>query len=494
MSRLQHVLRQPDTISPSQVAALQRTAGNRAVQRLFGLGKKSSKPKTPKTKPVKPTRTGPQTERERFNAATFKKEDFRPSTTIGKFDVLYRPSTGVLQVISKVHFTFKDVEPSYYDVMADKKERKWTSAGKKEWTRNWVESVLTKWGEIAPFTCVKPGFEDVVVQPRVEIKVVDSPAKAHYALSVDKAFRKKEGGMRAGGTSGVTREFRGGFQEQDAYDKINNPKVAQHLAQSENKGNVIPAYNRDRERLAKTLADVPAVTFKPDSQDFATGTAANATRAAQAVVGLRQYSALSELHPVNVNLVLGHDEPPSLTLDRFGVVKQVLEGGGVKNTVSAKDGGADPTPYSTGTGKFEAAPDTDEVKEQYLARWDRYTSAHEFGHMMGLLDEYCPAVSPELIAKMVSEGQIGVGEKELSDASKAKAENFKGPQTGYTKLLEKTGQRAQAWTRPGAGVSGEKSTSLMSGGFEMLRQHHVTIWEALTSVTKDYVPEQDWKM
>lgn len=461
---------------------LQRLAGNHAVQRLFGFGKK---------KPKLTAMRGPKTERQTFDEQTFREENFRPSTTIGKFDVVYRPSTGILEVISKVHFKFNDVTPEYYAVMADKKEKSWTSAGKKKWKENWIDSVMTKWGDIPAFKCDKPGYADVVAKPQVRIEIVDKPEKAHYALSVDKAFRKKEGGMRAGGTSGVTREFGGGFQEQDAYDKINNPKVKQHLAEAENKGNIIPAFNRDRERMTQVLSGVAPVAFRVDTDQYATGTAAaNARKAAEAITGLGEYSALSDLHPIVVNIGVGDDEAVTLLNDRLDVLKATLGDVGVKNPVTAKraEGAA------AGSVTFTAGEDTEEIKKQYLARWDRYTAAHEFGHMMGLLDEYCPAVSPELIAKMVQEGQLGAGEQALSEPSKGKIGSFAGPQKGYAELLDKAGLRAQAWTRPGAGSSGERSTSLMSGGFEVLRQHHVTLREAVAKLTKDYIPDQNWKM
>ena len=110
------------------------------------------------------------------------------------------------------------------------------------------------------------------------------------------------------------------------------------------------------------------------------------------------------------------------------------------------------------------------------------------------MSKYCPAVSPELIAKMYNEGQLGVDEQTLGKSAQNKQGSFLAPQTGYANLLEKTGQSAQAWTKPGAKESGERSTSLMSGGFEVLRQHHVTIWEALSEMTKDQIEPAHWKM
>lgn len=190
-----------------------------------------------------------------------------------------------------------------------------------------------------------------------------------------------------------------------------------------------------------------------------------------------------------MNLVLGDGEQQTLLLSRFRTLKGSLEAAGAKNPLSAKRGnGSGPR-----TATIAAGPDTDNVKSQYLASWDRYTAAHEFGHMLGLLDEYCPAVSPDLMMKMVNEGAIDATKTTLSKYAKGKEGGNKDEQKAYSKLFDKTGLATPAWARPDA-TKDEKSTSLMSGGFEVLRQHHVTLWEALTHLTKDYVEETHWKV
>jgi hypothetical protein len=460
--------------------------GNQRVQRLFGLGKKKKK-KTEETAPVQ----GPMTERQAFESQVFKMEDFVPATKIGKFDAVYRPKDGVMDIISRVHFTFEDVPPEYKVEVENKKDLKWTKQQKKDWTKNWIESVLVKWGDIEPFTCDKPGYEDLVVKPNIKVDVVDDPSKAQYKLKVGKAYQKKGGGMKTGGgTSGVTREGGGGFQEQDVYDKINNPKVKQHLADAENRGNILPAFNRDQERMRADLAKLAPIKFKWDMDVFDGDGAARARAAADAILKLRDYSALSDLHPIDVHVVLDKDEPKVLLLDRFTKIKEILQAAGVNNSLSAKRGTAGPGR----TASLVAAPNSDYVKEQYLQKWDRYTSAHEFGHILGLLDEYCPAVSPDLIAQMFSEGQITEDEKTISESAKGKIGSFKDQQSGYADLLKKTGLSVQNWSRPSSSSAGERSTSLMSGGFEMFRQHHVTMWEALTVLTKDHIESNHWKV
>lgn len=454
---------------------LQRAMGNAAVQRLFGKKKVTA----PDTRSAA---------RKAFDAKKFEKKDWQPSTGGGKFDALYSPKEGVLHIRMRVHFNFTDADPAYKDTAADPKELKWSSTGKKDWSKKWVDSVMGKWGNIAPFTCDKAGFTDVTVKPQIEIEQVSSAAKSHYSLGISKAFRKKEGGMRAGGVSGVNRTGTGTFQEQDVYEKINKSKVAQHLRATEGKVNILPAYERDRERLTTLLSKTPAIGFQANSDAFDGQGAAAAAAVAQAILTLRSSSALAELHPIHIMVGIDTGEARGLLLTRFRRIKDVLVAAGVHNLLSAKQADA---PHAWAIA--DIAPESEQVKEDYMNRWDRYTSAHEFGHMIGLLDEYCPAVSPDLILKMVNEGAIAATDTNLSDYAKGKKGNNEAEQGAYASLLTKTGLSVPNWARPEA-TKDEKGTSLMSGGFEVLRQHHITLWEVLAEMTKADVPEANWKV
>jgi hypothetical protein len=454
---------------------LQRAVGNAAVQRLFG----KKKAKAPDTR---------SPARKSFDGKKFEKKDWKPSTGGGKFDASYAPKEGVMHIRMRVHFNFQDADPAYKDTAEDPKEMKWTSAAKKDWGKKWVDSVMGKWGDIAPFTCDKAGFTDVRVKPQIEIEQVSSAAKAHYSLDVSKAFRKKAGGMRAGGLSGVNREGTGAFQEQDVYEKINKSKVSQHLRATEGKVNILPAYERDRQRLTTLLSKTPAVGFQAGSAAFDDQGAAAAAAVAQAILNLRASSALADLHPIHIVVGIDTGEARGLLLTRFRAIKDILVAAGVHNALSAKEADA---PHAWAVA--EPAPETEQVKEEYMSRWERYTSAHEFGHMIGLLDEYCPAVSPDLILKMVNEGAIAATDTNLSEYAKGKKGNNEAEQGAYAALLTKTGLSVPNWARPEAGKD-EKGTSLMSGGFEVLRQHHITLWEVLAEMTKTDVPEANWKV
>lgn len=429
-----------------------------------------------------------KTPREQFNKAKFKLKDWIPSTGGGKFDAEYKPSKGQLKITVKVHFDFQD-SAAYASTATDPEDTVWKKSQKKAWYDKFVAAVMTKWGNIPTISCDKPGFEDVAVKPLIDIQQVSKPSKAHYALDVTKAFTKKTGGMRAGGMSGLTRDGGGAFQEFDTEDKINDPEVSQHLAQTEQRVNILPAYERDRERMITELATLDPIVFKDGNGELADGMDAKVVALIGVLTKLKKYSALSGLHPIKIQIALGARESASLVGTRFGVLKEAIENAGIEHPLTSQQIPGVVARSAT----IVAGPDTDDTKDKYLEKWDRYTAAHEFGHMIGLLDEYCPAVSPELLIKMVDEGQISDEEAVVTNTNEARKGQDEASQTAYASLLDKTGLEAQSWSRANKDTQ-EKSTSLMSGGFEVLKQHYVTIWEALTELTKDHVEETHWKL
>jgi hypothetical protein len=436
-----------------------------SVQRIFGWGKK-------------------KTEREKFNAEKFKLRNHIPSTGTGKFDADYNPKTGKLIITSKINFDFQD-SSAYADQATDPADTRWTEPGKKAWADDFVNAVMSKWGSISPIKSDKPGFEDVVVKPEINIVFVPKKKDAHYGLTVTKAFVKKTGGMRAGGFSGLTRDGGGSFQEQDTGDKINDPKLKPHLAKTEETTNISPAYKRDRERLVETLGKIGPIMFVQGSEALAPGMDANLTAAAKAIAALREDSALVKLHTINIKVALGSREPGGLVGARLATIRSIFDANGVTQKLAVQQ--AMGTPLSA---TFETGAESPEMVKAYVDNWSRITAAHEFGHAIGLLDEYCPAVSPELLQKMVTEGKIT--NTTLSDYANGKKAQNEKEQGAYASLLTKTGMNTPNWARPTA-TSDEKGTSLMSGGFEVLQQHYVTIWEALTKMTAKYVPEAHWK-
>jgi hypothetical protein len=432
----------------------------------------------------------PKTDKERFMAKSFALKAFVPSTGLGNFDVEYKPKSGAMRVIMNLHFDFTDVDTAWKSQATDPADTKWKSAQKKQWVNEFKTQILSVWGNINQIKCVKAGWEDVVASPKLEIKEV-SKSKANFSVTVDKAFTTAAGKMRTsqGSTSvgGEDREKKAAFQEQDNKDKINDARVKTHLANTERSLNITPAFTRDQERLAKVLAQFLGVVFRPGTADLSASMITTLKSAAAKILALRKDSALARLHPIKVKLGLKGTETAALAGRRFSAIQALLTGEGVENPL-VSESAASANPRAT-----FAPGDAAGVSDAYFANWKRLTVAHEFGHMMGLLDEYCPAVSPDLLQMMEDEGAIPDAGAPMSGTAQGRVAQDKDKQDAYAKMLTANNLKTPTWARPTTD-SQEKSTSLMSGGFEILTQHYVTIWEALAKATEAHLTQGDWKL
>jgi hypothetical protein len=463
---------------PQDLINLQRLVGNQATIRSMGTGHTVQRQLIQR-----------KTEKEKFMAKTFKKKGFIPSTGIGNFDVEYSPKKGAMKVIVKLHFDFQDVDNAWKSEANDPADTKWKSAQKKQWVKDFKTKVLEVWGDIGQINCKKPGWEDITVKPAIVIEEVGK-GKGNYNVKVDKAFITKGGKMRTsqGSTSvgGLDREKEAAFQEQDNKDKINDPKVKGHLSGAERAINIEPALKRDQQRLDECLAAVRKVMFRPGEATLDGGFQALVQKVAQALVALRKDSALAKLHPLKIIITLADGEGGGLGDQRFEAIKAVLVGAGVPNQINKEV-----VQGRNGSGQIARGDDAG-VSDAYLAHWKRLTVAHEFGHMLGLLDEYCPAVSPDLLEMMVQEGKLKPGYV-MSGMAQGKVAQDSDKQTAYSKMLKANKLETPTWARPTSETQ-EKSTSIMSGGFEVLTQHYVTIWEGLGAATTPTVTKEEWQL
>ena len=122
------------------------------------------------------------------------------------------------------------------------------------------------------------------------------------------------------------------------------------------------------------------------------------------------------------------------------------------------------------------------------------TAAHEFGHMVGLIDEYYGAASSESVKAMISAGFLPPdtrGDHLKLNASKDASE--KANQKATEKVLKRTGLESPDFAID-APRSRPKTTSLMTGGFEVTPVHLITAWEALVAMTGAYVNEKYWRI
>ena len=154
--------------------ALQRGAGNAAVARAMLA-------RNPAFTPQGYERA--MAEKAKFMEILYRRNDYRPSTGRGNFDVVYDPKGGRLILTVRCHFNFiKGSEAEFPD--ADPEELAWDPAASAEWKQKFMELVSEKWSDNHTFHCTKQWWEDL--QANVKIRFVESDKDPHYDLNVSK--------------------------------------------------------------------------------------------------------------------------------------------------------------------------------------------------------------------------------------------------------------------------------------------------------------------
>ncbi|HXT36946.1 MAG TPA: hypothetical protein VN837_15330, partial [Chloroflexota bacterium] len=426
---------------------------------------------------------------------------FKSSTGVGNgFDAEYDPATGVLKVILKVAYEFKDRTPdaAYPGVAAptgvgaDSYGRdRWTATAMADWKREYVAKVLGVWNAApALIKCVRPGWDDVTATSAIEVREVPL-GQQRYIISVDKARLVNDNGatkLKSGGVSGLGSD-KLLLQEWDVADKIKDPFVHQYLHQTERTTNIEPAFRQDRTRVINIAKLVGRIDFQP-------GTALPVDAARVRILGeelqrLGVPSSLVHLHPLRVNGAVASGAPDPLKLARANYLKTQLTTAGVRNPITVGE------IADTFDGVVvEAAPEDPALIDTYETNWSRLTAAHEFGHMLGLMDEYYQAASDATVRKLVSAGLLPPdtpGDHFTRNPNvhvKKEAEK----QAATLRMLDANDIESPALTNQIGNANMPKTTNVMTGGFEVAATNYVTFWEALTTMTAGEIDPKYWKI
>jgi len=422
-----------------------------------------------------------------------------PSTGIGKFDAEYDPLSGQFKVIVKVNFDFVDyTDPNYQlEARANKPldakylQAQWDTTAKRPWIDEFKRQINTIWNGKFRMQCVRPGWADVVATPVMEVREVPN-GQQHFKVKVDKAALVNGQKMRTMGGSSYVDSDKGIVQlrEFDLVDKIADPSVHAYLHEGEKSGNITPAYKLDRQRLDGLLAQFGRLSYQANSLSLQSPRLLlNLT---DAINRTKIPSKLAHLHPIiiekNMVTTTGVRTNWRLAAVRAQRLQQQLQAAGVQN----------PIQISLGSESFNGlvvkiAPPDPLIENVYVQNWSRISAAHEFGHMVGLADEYNPAATTEMVQKMISDGLLppGTPGNHLSTKGASKSSGQGGKQTAFARLLEETNLSAPDFNPD---QTAPMSTSLMTGGYELMAQHFVTFWEALTQMTAPYLDKKYWEI
>jgi hypothetical protein len=413
---------------------------------------------------------------EKFIAKKFSKTHFVPRTGRGKFDCAYDPVQGVLDITVKI-----DVSSPGGKI---EKEELLRLAG------TFRDSVPTYWDGKWAFKCIRKGWEAVApVKAKFHVDVQPSHL-SHFSLILSTPAPSKGPKLPS-----YMRECRGfvslrqvtvgpgekdrvelqDFHVQDFTHVLAAQIIAQHERQRLqeamgfanphfDKGSSVPKSSafmmsvpvrRDgktetiRTKVIALITDLESEGFREMNRrilgDFA-------RFAAQALPGSPPIPVV--VSPPGDPMVLKRENWPEHVKQVVTILKEV----GLKNPVQV----GDPIPEAvTVTLRID-----EEMERQELDDLRYNVAAHEFGHMIGLPDEY--------------ENPVASAQATAEDNAKA---IVKG---SFLDLVRRAG-----FFPP---IFPSHTSSMMSDGMTVMDFHSVTVWDALCAMTRHYLEPKEWKI
>lgn len=376
-----------------------------------------------------------------------------PSTTLGMFDTRYLPLVGLMPVVVKIKFDFvaADTAPGFWDWVSrtlqgeDLSRFYWTSAEETDYKTQLLARVSARWSARHVIRSTKPcwGFHAI---PLVHIQEVDDSADAHFTYTVHKSPGPGIDYSSAAGIPGVVNNtYQSDVQESPDFRSTD-------VARSE------------RVRLETALAATGAsrVLFQKNSADV------DATQRARLVAFA---SALKAKNPSDPAIPIGLSGWASaeggtsrnltLSLDRAMNVEAILRAEGVPQPLTSIGFGETGVPEDAANRRVDL--EIDRTFETTYAS-NRYSVAeHEFGHSLGLPDEYAnrtPATTTHA--------------------------NWVTYQTNYQALVTAAGMQQP--------IFGARTSGTMASGVDILPRYYLTFWEALGRMTTPDIQQNEWSV
>lgn len=372
-----------------------------------------------------------------FAAQIFKRENHRPSTGCGMFDVRYAPASGeiVATLNLEVAFDLPQEMPWTERPWPWQDEDGWTDAEKEQYVHDMKSTIEQGWNSAPhPIRCTKPGWEQFVALPRIEVNAFaagEGSLSPHYRVTVCKAGRPTLGSSRPEvHDPSFGRPGRLGIDEAHLNDTSNT------------KDTVLAELHRIQQAL-------PTVRFDkgPDGAWALTAEGrAKVGRFAEVV-----NDAMPSMHRPGL-VTDGWDRSEEADNRTCGeILRAELAGRNVQNEISVTGGGIN----DRGVMGIQIARRDLDVELWPHPAFNMVQ--HEVGHMLGLFDEYSYADD---------EGHaMPAAQRELLDASGVDQHPIDAD-----------------------------TTSVMSHGKDVMPAHYVTLWEAIGLMTSAFLKPTDWKL
>jgi outer membrane protein OmpA-like peptidoglycan-associated protein len=323
----------------------------------------------------------------------------------------------------------------------------WTDAQKTQFAEDYRNRVAARWSFAHTFRSSKPCWP-FVAMPYVAPRVVDDASDAHFEVTVHKSASGIDYKSAFDAENPGTAGWRGSG---DLYSSD---------VQEEPDFNSVDVARSERQRLERAIAAAAAspILFEKDRADIRPADLATLHALAEA---MKAKNPSDPAIPISIRGFASSEgsltRNEQLADDRATAVANELLSAGVPQPLVVSGGGPIGAPDDAANRKVEITPSTT-FENSYAS--NRYSVAeHEFGHTLGLPDEYVNRTTGKLGAK----------------------------QTAFTNLAAAAGVAApDQW--------GDTTASQMSAGVDVLPRHYLTLWEALGQMTSPDILRNEWSI
>jgi hypothetical protein len=394
-----------------------------------------------------------------FLTKTFQKLKYIPSTKLGYFDATFRPETQKLAIEIRYDVTFSNANLVWTIEVQDTFKKEFTNRIPEYWNNRFV------------ITCKKAGWRDIVAVPEFSLR---EASNRHFSI-------------KAAGTMGT-------------------------------RNTAVRPFGTGHDRMANSVDHATAIfgsqaADRMANADFQLGQIKDALRQPFVVPfgdaakgGQLSFAAMSHLQSFANNVVhafVRTPTKPKIKLTALGSrssgatdrVKTVLHHFGVQNTIETSRDSIFGSKQASGVKvQWANLAEYDSMfptETKAVPLFSQATIVHEFGHMLGLPDEYnvlcSESVNPLVSHKMVredAEGQrfLDYNLKRDAASSGAISEN----QRVFMQLCGEAGLVPPPFGRPNMNV--------MSGGSRFEPHHCITVWDCLCDMTRGIINKNEWEI
>jgi hypothetical protein len=395
-------------------------------------------------------------DKDTFLTQTFTAPKHQPPTNLGYFDATYTPATGRLCINIRFELLFVNAA----DVQ-------WNADLQNTFKTEFTNRIPEYWNNKFVIRCTKPGWTDIVARPDFTLQ---EGADRHFSIKAAGTIGTRNTAVRPYGTGHDRRP-----------DTIDHATAIFGAQAADRWANAAFQLGRIKDHLRMPFT-VPVGT--------ATGG------------GQFSFFAMSLLQSYanNVTHAFKKRPKPKIRLTTVGEastkpadrVKAILQGFGVKNHMKTKKGaGGGPA-----TGVEVRWDDEQEFNNafpqdtQSVPLFSQATVVHEYGHMLGLPDEYnvlcSESENPLVTYCLLRGGEMATHLANNPPSEAADTAAIKETQKVFMELCTIAGLVPPPF--------GRANMNIMSGGSRYEPHHCLTVWNCLCGLTDGIIGADEWEI